>query len=182
MSAQQKMVRLYDRLMRNSRQRRYYGNSDFYNFGYWGAGAKTQRERDYIDALLTFYTDYDKIDHRTRVQSYLKAMEALATRYPDDDDQADKYELADALLTAAGLVNYEISNWARPGHQCRHNLLYWSQGDYAGFGCAAHSHRAGRRWWNVRTPERYLDRVESGRSAEAGGEDPGHRPHGPVRQ
>ena len=49
-------------------------------------GAKTQRERDYIDALLTFYTDYDKVDHRTRVQSYLKAMEALATRYADDDE------------------------------------------------------------------------------------------------
>jgi oxygen-independent coproporphyrinogen-3 oxidase len=92
-------------------------------------------------------------------------------RYPDDDDQAEKYELADELLTAAGLVNYEISNWARPGHECRHNLLYWSQGDYLGFGCSAHSHRQGRRWWNVRTPERYLDLVEAGSSAEAAGED-----------
>ncbi len=49
-------------------------------------GAKTARERDFIDALLVFYTDYDKIDHRTRVQSYLKAMEAVAQRYPDDDE------------------------------------------------------------------------------------------------
>ena len=61
-------------------------------------------------------------------------------RHPDDDDLADKYEVADELFAAAGLLNYEVSNWARPGHECRHNLLYWSQGDYRGFGCAAHSH------------------------------------------
>jgi oxygen-independent coproporphyrinogen-3 oxidase len=92
-------------------------------------------------------------------------------RHPDDDDQATKYERADERLRAAGLDNYEISNWARPGHECRHNLLYWSQGDYRGFGCAAHSHRAGRRWWNVRTPERYVELIAAGRSAEAAGED-----------
>lgn len=72
-----------------------------------------------------------------------------ATRHPDDDDQAEKYLLAESALTAAGLRNYEVSNWARPGHECRHNLLYWQQGDYRGIGCAAHSHAAGRRWWNV---------------------------------
>jgi oxygen-independent coproporphyrinogen-3 oxidase len=92
-------------------------------------------------------------------------------RYPDDDDQAAKYELADTLLSEAGLANYEISNWARAGAECRHNLLYWSQGDYLGFGCAAHSHRAGRRWWNVRTPERYVALVTAGEPTEAAGED-----------
>jgi putative oxygen-independent coproporphyrinogen III oxidase len=91
-------------------------------------------------------------------------------RHPDDDVQADEYELADELLTAAGLANYEVSNWARPGHECRHNLLYWRQHDYLGFGCAAHSHRAGRRWWNVRTPERYVEAVRAGRPTEAAGE------------
>ncbi len=91
-------------------------------------------------------------------------------RHPDDDDLADKYELADDLLEAAGLTNYEVSNWARPGHECRHNVLYWEQGDYLGFGSAAHSHRAGHRWWNVRTPERYLGAVESGDPTEAAGE------------
>jgi putative oxygen-independent coproporphyrinogen III oxidase len=94
-----------------------------------------------------------------------------AARYPDDDDQATKYELADTLLSEAGLACYEISNWSRAGHECRHNLLYWSQGDYLGFGCAAHSHRAGRRWWNVRTPERYLALIGAGASAEAAGEE-----------
>jgi oxygen-independent coproporphyrinogen-3 oxidase len=91
-------------------------------------------------------------------------------RHPDDDDQADKYELVDELLTAGGLANYEISNWARPGHECRHNLLYWRQQDYRGFGCAAHSHRDGRRWWNVRTPDRYVDLVAAGEPTEAAGE------------
>jgi putative oxygen-independent coproporphyrinogen III oxidase len=92
-------------------------------------------------------------------------------RHPDDDVQAEEYELADELLTAAGLANYEVSNWARPGHECRHNLLYWSQGDYLGFGCAAHSHRSGRRWWNVRIPERYIALVTDGESPEAAGEN-----------
>ena len=91
-------------------------------------------------------------------------------RHPDDDDQADKYELADDLLTAAGLENYEISNWARPGHECRHNVLYWRQQNYRGFGCAAHSHEDGRRWWNVRTPDRYIDLVAGNEPTEAAGE------------
>lgn len=91
-------------------------------------------------------------------------------RHPDDDDLADKYELADDLLTASGRDNYEVSNWARPGHECRHNILYWQQGDYRGFGSAAHSHRSGRRWWNLRTPERYIAAVETGSSTEAAGE------------
>ncbi len=91
-------------------------------------------------------------------------------RRPDDDDQADKYLLATDVLGQHGLDWYEISNWARPGHSCRHNLLYWSQGDYQGFGCAAHSHRDRRRFWNVRTPERYIDHVGSGRSVETASE------------
>ncbi|MDJ0769268.1 MAG: radical SAM family heme chaperone HemW [Ilumatobacter sp.] len=92
-------------------------------------------------------------------------------RHPDDDDQADKYEIVDELLTAAGLENYEISNWAVPGHECRHNVLYWLQQDYRGFGCAAHSHHDGRRWWNVRTPDRYIDLVAAGEPTEAAGEE-----------
>lgn len=91
-------------------------------------------------------------------------------RHPDDDDQADKYDLADEVLVGAGLANYEISNWSRPGDECRHNLTYWRQGNYDGFGSAAHSHRDGRRWWNVRTPERYIELVAAGRAPESAGE------------
>ncbi len=89
---------------------------------------------------------------------------------PDDDDQAEKYELADDRLQAAGMGWYEISNWSRPGDECRHNLLYWRQGDYAAIGCAAHGHTSGRRWWNVRTPERYVAAVDASESTEAGAE------------
>jgi oxygen-independent coproporphyrinogen-3 oxidase len=99
-----------------------------------------------------------------------KAVAAGTRAEPDDDDQATKYELADDRLTAAGLPWYEVSNWARPGEECRHNLLYWHGGEYAAIGCAAHGHTGGRRWWNVRTPERYVAAVAAGRSTEAGGE------------
>jgi oxygen-independent coproporphyrinogen-3 oxidase len=95
---------------------------------------------------------------------------ADSSRHPDDDDQADKYLLADQVLAGAGYEWYEISNWARPGFECRHNQLYWAQGNYRGIGCAAHSHRNGRRWWNVRTPERYISLVDAGASAVAAGE------------
>lgn len=87
--------------------------------------------------------------------------------HPDDDVQAEMYEVVDDLLTAAELANYEVSNWARPGHESRHNRVYWDQGDYRGFGSAAHSHESGRRWWNVRTPDRYVEMVESGRSPQS---------------
>jgi putative oxygen-independent coproporphyrinogen III oxidase len=92
------------------------------------------------------------------------------SRHPDDDDQADKYALVGRRLEAAGLRWYEISNWARPGHECRHNLLYWSMGEYQGIGCAAHSHRDGRRSWSVRSLDRYLAAIQDGRSIEAGQE------------
>jgi oxygen-independent coproporphyrinogen-3 oxidase len=93
-----------------------------------------------------------------------------AARHPDEDAAARRYEIAEGILADAGLEWYEISNWALPGHECRHNRLYWSQGDYRGFGCAAHSHAAGRRWWNVRTPERYIRAISSASSPVAGEE------------
>jgi oxygen-independent coproporphyrinogen-3 oxidase len=85
-------------------------------------------------------------------------------RHPDEDAQALRYEETDRILSARGYRWEEISNWARPGHECRHNGLYWDQGDYRGIGSAAHSHRSGRRWWNVRTPDRYVAAIQSGRS------------------
>jgi len=91
-------------------------------------------------------------------------------RHPDDDVCARRYAMVDAALGAAGYRWYEVSNWAVPGHECRHNALYWAQGDYRGIGCAAHSHRGGRRWWNLRTPERYIEAVRAGWSPTAGDE------------
>ncbi len=104
-----------------------------------------------------------------------KAVAAGERIAPDDDDQATKYELADDRLTASGRPWYEVSNWSRPGEECRHNLLYWQGGEYTAIGCAGHGASSTedggvRRWWNVRTPERYVEAVVSGRSAEAGDE------------
>ena len=103
----------------------------------------------------------------------VEANTVLATqpdRHPDDDDQADKYIICDDLFESRGLANYEISNWAKTGHECEHNSLYCQQGNYEGFGSAAHAHLDGRRWWNVRTPERYIELVRSGESPESSSE------------
>jgi len=84
---------------------------------------------------------------------------------PDDDDLADKYVLADERLVAAGLGWYEVSNWARDdASRCRHNLLYWTGADWWGVGPGAHSHVGGVRWWNVKHPAAYADRLAAGRS------------------
>lgn len=81
---------------------------------------------------------------------------------PDFDRQADAYEVAEELCRAAGLVHYEVSNWARPDHGCVYNLITWAQGEYLAFGTGAHGHRGGVRRRNVRRLEAYLDRVEGG--------------------
>jgi len=84
---------------------------------------------------------------------------------PDDDDLADKYLLADELLDAAGVRWYEVSNWARDdAARCRHNLLYWQGADWWGVGPGAHSHVGGVRWWNVKHPTAYADRIGAGLS------------------
>ncbi|HYF74926.1 MAG TPA: coproporphyrinogen III oxidase, partial [Nocardioides sp.] len=82
---------------------------------------------------------------------------------PDEDDLADKYLLVDERLAAAGLEWYEVSNWARDeASRCRHNLLYWTGGDWWGVGPGAHSHVGGVRWWNVKHPAAYAGRIASG--------------------
>jgi len=90
---------------------------------------------------------------------------------PDEDDLADKYELADDVLTGAGLAWYEVSNWGRtPADACRHNLAYWRGDDWWGVGPGAHSHVGGVRWWNVRHPRAYAERLATGVSPAQGRE------------
>ncbi|MCU1382745.1 MAG: hemN 2 [Acidobacteria bacterium] len=79
-----------------------------------------------------------------------------------DDDVAAMYMAAMARLEAAGLVQYEISNVARPGRQSRHNLKYWTDGEWLGFGCGAHSTRAGVRWKNVSSTAEYIEQAQRG--------------------
>src|SRR5206468_10222515 len=73
------------------------------------------------------------------------------------------YALACHILGDAGYEHYEVSNWALPGRRCVHNLGYWEGRPYLGLGAGAHSHRDGRRWWNLRPPQRYLAEVEADR-------------------
>src|SRR4051794_16736099 len=90
---------------------------------------------------------------------------------PDDDVQADMYELADSLLSAAGYDWYELSNWATDAtHRSRHNLSYWTGQDWWGVGPGAHSHVGGVRWWNVKHPAAYAERIAAGVSPAAGRE------------
>ncbi|MCQ2000714.1 radical SAM family heme chaperone HemW [Arthrobacter zhaoxinii] len=89
----------------------------------------------------------------------------------DDDDHADKYVLADEMMSAAGLNWYEVSNWARtPEDQCRHNLAYWRSDDWWGIGPGAHSHAGGVRWWNAKHPTAYAQRIAAGESPAVGRE------------
>jgi putative oxygen-independent coproporphyrinogen III oxidase len=102
------------------------------------------------------------VEQGTRLAARVRRGEV---RPPDDDVLADRYLIADDVLTAAGFTWYEISNWAAGAQAaCRHNMLYWTGGDWWGFGPGAHSHVAGTRWWNVRHPSAYAERLAAGQS------------------
>ncbi|WP_231486461.1 radical SAM family heme chaperone HemW [Candidatus Blastococcus massiliensis] len=90
---------------------------------------------------------------------------------PDDDVLADRYEQADATLRSAGFQWYEVSNWATSdAARCRHNELYWANANWWGVGPGAHSHVGGLRWWNVKHPAAYADRLAAGSSPHADAE------------
>ncbi len=137
---------------------------------YGTPGESLANWQESVDAVLALQPDH--------VSAYALIVEegtALARRIargevamPDDDDLADKYELADTKLAAAGYGWYEVSNWARsPAAWCRHNLGYWTGADWWGVGPGAHSHVGGVRWWNVRHPTPYAERIASGVSPAA---------------
>jgi oxygen-independent coproporphyrinogen-3 oxidase len=90
---------------------------------------------------------------------------------PDPDVQASAYQLAADRLGRAGFEHYEISNWARPGKECRYNLTVWAQGEYLAFGNGAHGHRHGIRYRNVRRIDAYIEAVERGESPRAGADE-----------
>ena len=89
---------------------------------------------------------------------------------PDDDEMAEKYKLADDRFTRAGFNWYELSNWAKTGAECQHNLIYWRNENWWGVGPGAHSHISGKRWWNVKNPIAYQERINTGKSPEADAE------------
>ncbi len=89
----------------------------------------------------------------------------------DDDLTVAQYELAEAMLADAGLCHYELSSWARPGFESRHNTAYWLRRPYTGIGAGAHSFDGASRWWNERDLDRYLASVEAGELPTAGSEE-----------
>lgn len=126
--------------------------------------------RGSLDAVLSAGVDH--------VSAYALVVEdgtAMARRVargelpaPDDDVLAERYELLDTALEAAGLHWYEVSNWAASQHaRCRHNLGYWTGGDWWGLGPGAHSHVGGTRWWNLKYPARYAAALAHGGSPAA---------------
>lgn len=114
------------------------------------------------------------VDHVSAYALIVEDGTALARRVargdvptPEDDAAADRYCIIDAMLTEAGLNWYEISNWARPAGECRHNLAYWRNQTWIGIGPGAHSHRDGTRWWNTKHPARYAEQVMAGHMPRA---------------
>lgn len=128
-----------------------------------------------LDAALALESDHISayaliIEDGTKLARQIRRGEVPA---PDDDLQADMYELADAKLAGGGFEWYEVSNWARSAEQrSRHNLAYWRGSDWWGFGPGAHSHVAGLRWWNVKHPAAYAQRLAASSSPAAGRERP----------
>lgn len=119
---------------------------------------------DHVSAYALIVEDGTKLARQIR---------SGALSIPDDDLQADMYELADDLLSAAGYDWYEVSNWATDAsHRSRHNLAYWRGTDWWGFGPGAHSHVAGLRWWNVKHPAAYAQRLAAEESPAAARERP----------
>lgn len=109
-----------------------------------------------IDAGIDHLSAYGlTVEHGTEL---FRAV-AAGSPAPDGDDQADKYELTQQLACEPGLVQYEVSNYARPGHHCVYNLSTWAQGEYLGFGIGAHGHRDNVRYRNLRRIDRYIEAV-----------------------
>lgn len=132
----------------------------------WRASLETATalSPDHVSAYALIVEDGTKLARQIR---------SGAVEMPDDDLQADMYELADDLLGAAGYEWYEVSNWATDAtHRSRHNLAYWRGTDWWGFGPGAHSHVAGLRWWNVKHPAAYAQRLAAGESPAAARERP----------
>jgi putative oxygen-independent coproporphyrinogen III oxidase len=138
-------------------------------------GAPSETEQDWaatLDTVLDAGTDHISayaltVEPNTEYAARIRTGTALA---PDDDVQAARMAATDERLSAAGLDRYELSNWSRPGRECRHNLTYWRNGDWLGVGAGAHGHWQGRRWWSLRAPARYADEALAGRTTTSGEE------------
>lgn len=130
-------------------------------------GAPTESIDDWIETLrqaISLNTDHISaysliVEPGTKLARQVKIGEV---QMPDEDLHAEMYEVADELLTKAGFTNYEVSNWSKGVEtRSKHNLAYWKSMDWWGFGPGAHSHMGGVRWWNVKNPAAYTDRMRA---------------------
>ena len=96
------------------------------------------------------------VEHGTKLARQVNSGEITM---PDDDETAEKYRMADDSFSKAGFTWYELSNWARPGGECRHNIAYWQNSEWWGLGPGAHSHIENSRWWNVKHPNSYRAKI-----------------------
>ena len=101
------------------------------------------------------------VESGTKLAAQVKRGEVII---PEDDQTADKYLMADAKFRKAGFNWYELSNWSKPEGECRHNMAYWEGADWWGLGPGAHSHLNGKRFWNVKHPTAYRERLEANQS------------------
>jgi putative oxygen-independent coproporphyrinogen III oxidase len=136
---------------------------------YGTPGERDDDLRRTLDDVLSTHVDHVSaysliVEQGTRLAAQVGRGEVPM---PDDDTAAARYELIDSTLSAAGFGWYEVSNWARPGSECRHNLAYWRTDDWWGVGPGAHSHVAGQRWWNIKHPAAYAARLDAGATPEA---------------
>ena len=151
-------------------------------------GTPGETDAEFADSLLAAVDS--GVDHVSAYSLIVEPGTRLARQVrtgalpmPDDDVLADRYLQADAALTAAGFSWYEVSNWARDaGARCRHNLAYWTGGDWWGVGPGAHSHVGGVRWWNVKHPAAYAAALAAGRTGRSPIADGLDRGDGPAAQ
>jgi oxygen-independent coproporphyrinogen-3 oxidase len=142
----------------------------------YGAPGETLGQwRESVEAAISLNTGHISayaliVEDGTALERRIRRGELSA---PDDDLEADMYELAEELLSASGFEWYEVSNWAKSNSQRSvHNLTYWQANDWWGYGPGAHSHIGGTRFWNVKHPAAYAQRLSEGFSPAVGWEQP----------
>ena len=131
----------------------------------YGSPTETLEDwRETLQAAIDLDTDHISaysliVEDGTKLARQIKSGQLIE---PDEDMHADMYELAEQMFTAAGFTNYEVSNWSKAiESRSAHNMAYWKSMDWWGFGPGAHSHVGGVRWWNVKNPAAYQDRINA---------------------
>jgi oxygen-independent coproporphyrinogen-3 oxidase len=133
---------------------------------YGTPGETLEDWRETVEAALSLDIDHISayaliVETGTKLAAQIKRGDLTM---PNDDLMADMYLLVDQMCEANGLTWYELSNWSKPGHQCRHNIAYWENNNWWGLGPGAHSHIDARRFWNVKHPTTYKQKVFAGQS------------------